>query len=196
MKGAIAKADELAATIPGADHPAAVREPGQPGNPPQDHGRGNLERHARQGRHLRRRHRHRRHHHRRRPGASRSASRRCMSSRSSRRPRRFCRAASPARTRSRASAPASRPKILDTSIYDEIVKVSNDDSFANARLVARLEGVPVGISSGAALPGGDRRRLAPGKRRQEPRRRSSPPSPSAICRRCCSRGWAGRRAVS
>jgi len=43
------------------------------------------------------------------------------------------------------------PKILDTSIYDEIVRVSNDDAFANARLVARLEGVPVGISSGAAL---------------------------------------------
>ncbi|BAB51229.1 MULTISPECIES: cysteine synthase A [Mesorhizobium] len=43
------------------------------------------------------------------------------------------------------------PKILDTTIYDEIIKVSNEDSVANARLVARLEGVPVGISSGAAL---------------------------------------------
>ena len=43
------------------------------------------------------------------------------------------------------------PKILDTHIYDEIVTVSNEDSVANARLVARLEGVPVGISSGAAL---------------------------------------------
>jgi cysteine synthase A len=43
------------------------------------------------------------------------------------------------------------PKILDTSVYDEIVTVSNDDAVANARLVARLEGVPVGISSGAAL---------------------------------------------
>ncbi|TGQ81040.1 cysteine synthase A [Mesorhizobium sp. M8A.F.Ca.ET.207.01.1.1] len=43
------------------------------------------------------------------------------------------------------------PKILDTTIYDEIVKVSNEDSVANARLLARLEGVPVGISSGAAL---------------------------------------------
>ena len=43
------------------------------------------------------------------------------------------------------------PKILDTTVYDEIVQVSNDDSVANARLVARLEGVPVGISSGAAL---------------------------------------------
>lgn len=43
------------------------------------------------------------------------------------------------------------PKVLDTTIYDEIVKVSNEDAVANARLVARLEGVPVGISSGAAL---------------------------------------------
>jgi cysteine synthase A len=43
------------------------------------------------------------------------------------------------------------PKILDTSIYDEIVTVSNDDAVANARLVAKLEGVPAGISSGAAL---------------------------------------------
>ncbi|MHA6684927.1 cysteine synthase A [Mesorhizobium sp. A556] len=43
------------------------------------------------------------------------------------------------------------PKILDTSVYDEVVTVSNEDSIANARLVARLEGVPVGISAGAAL---------------------------------------------
>ena len=43
------------------------------------------------------------------------------------------------------------PKVLDTGIYDEIVKVSNEDAIANARLVARLEGIPVGISSGAAL---------------------------------------------
>ncbi|MBV2141901.1 cysteine synthase A [Falsochrobactrum sp. TDYN1] len=43
------------------------------------------------------------------------------------------------------------PKILDTTVYDEVVQVSNEDSFANARLIARLEGIPVGISSGAAL---------------------------------------------
>ncbi|MGN6304353.1 MAG: cysteine synthase A [Mesorhizobium sp.] len=43
------------------------------------------------------------------------------------------------------------PKVLDTSVYDEIVTVTNEDAVANARLVARLEGVPVGISSGAAL---------------------------------------------
>ncbi len=43
------------------------------------------------------------------------------------------------------------PAILDTSVYDEVVAVSNDDAFDNARLLARLEGIPVGISSGAAL---------------------------------------------
>ena len=43
------------------------------------------------------------------------------------------------------------PAVLDTAIYDEVVTVTNDEAFENARLVARLEGVPVGISSGAAL---------------------------------------------
>ncbi|MEW9616926.1 cysteine synthase A [Shinella sp. S4-D37] len=43
------------------------------------------------------------------------------------------------------------PAVLDTAIYDEVVTVTNDEAFDNARLVARLEGVPVGISSGAAL---------------------------------------------
>ncbi|MEO0327057.1 MAG: cysteine synthase A [Pseudomonadota bacterium] len=43
------------------------------------------------------------------------------------------------------------PAILDTKIYDEIITITNDEAFAMAREVARLEGVPVGISSGAAL---------------------------------------------
>ncbi len=43
------------------------------------------------------------------------------------------------------------PAILDTKIYDEIVTVSSADAIETARHVARLEGVPVGISSGAAL---------------------------------------------
>ncbi|MBA8899521.1 MULTISPECIES: cysteine synthase A [unclassified Phyllobacterium] len=43
------------------------------------------------------------------------------------------------------------PQVLDTHIYDEVIQVSNEDAFINARLVAKLEGVPVGISSGAAL---------------------------------------------
>ncbi|MGR6432276.1 cysteine synthase A [Rhizobium sp. PAMB 3174] len=43
------------------------------------------------------------------------------------------------------------PPILDTHVYDEIVTVTNDEAFSLAREVARLEGLPVGISSGAAL---------------------------------------------
>ncbi|WP_137135863.1 cysteine synthase A [Rhizobium sp. FKY42] len=43
------------------------------------------------------------------------------------------------------------PKILDRSVYDEIVTIASQEAIETARLVARLEGVPVGISSGAAL---------------------------------------------
>ena len=43
------------------------------------------------------------------------------------------------------------PGVLDTGVYDAIEKVTNDEAFAMARKVARLEGLPVGISSGAAL---------------------------------------------
>jgi cysteine synthase A len=43
------------------------------------------------------------------------------------------------------------PAILDRGIIDDILQVSNDDAFAMARRVAKDEGIPVGISSGAAL---------------------------------------------
>ncbi len=43
------------------------------------------------------------------------------------------------------------PSILDRSVIDEVVQVSNEDSLAMARRVAKEEGIPVGISSGAAL---------------------------------------------
>lgn len=43
------------------------------------------------------------------------------------------------------------PSILDTHLIDEIIKVENDDAFRIAREVAKTEGIPVGISSGAAL---------------------------------------------
>lgn len=43
------------------------------------------------------------------------------------------------------------PKTLDTSIYDEIITVENDDAFTTGRAFAKQEGVLVGISSGAAL---------------------------------------------
>src|ERR1700730_982597 len=43
------------------------------------------------------------------------------------------------------------PAILDQSLIDEVLTVGNQTSFDTARLVARLEGIPVGISSGAAV---------------------------------------------
>ncbi|MBR2800435.1 MAG: cysteine synthase A [Oscillospiraceae bacterium] len=43
------------------------------------------------------------------------------------------------------------PDVLDTKIYDEIIPVSNEDAFATGKLIGRSEGVLVGISSGAAL---------------------------------------------
>ncbi|MBW2502592.1 MAG: cysteine synthase A [Deltaproteobacteria bacterium] len=43
------------------------------------------------------------------------------------------------------------PEILNTSIIDDIVTVSNEDSFETARKVAKLEGILCGISSGAAV---------------------------------------------
>ncbi|MDY0240630.1 MAG: cysteine synthase A [Rhodospirillaceae bacterium] len=43
------------------------------------------------------------------------------------------------------------PSVLDRSVVDEILKIGNETAFATARKVAQLEGIPVGISSGAAL---------------------------------------------
>jgi cysteine synthase A len=43
------------------------------------------------------------------------------------------------------------PDVLDTEVYDEVVRVTNQDAFDTARRVARQEGLLVGISSGAAL---------------------------------------------
>ena len=43
------------------------------------------------------------------------------------------------------------PDVLNTKIYDEIIKIENEDAFAAGKLLAKAEGVLVGISSGAAL---------------------------------------------
>lgn len=45
------------------------------------------------------------------------------------------------------------PEVLNTAIYDEIVTAKDEDAFAAAKLLARTEGILVGISSGAALHG-------------------------------------------
>ena len=43
------------------------------------------------------------------------------------------------------------PDVLNTSVYDEIIAVENDDAFATGKLIGKKEGVLVGISSGAAV---------------------------------------------
>lgn len=43
------------------------------------------------------------------------------------------------------------PKILNTQLYDEVIRVENDDAFAASKLLTRREGILTGISSGAAL---------------------------------------------
>lgn len=43
------------------------------------------------------------------------------------------------------------PKVLNTDVYDEVFPVQNEDAFSTASMLARKEGISVGISSGAAL---------------------------------------------
>lgn len=43
------------------------------------------------------------------------------------------------------------PEVLDTSLYDEVIRIKNEDAFQTSKLLARREGIQAGISSGAAL---------------------------------------------
>lgn len=43
------------------------------------------------------------------------------------------------------------PDVLNTELIDEVVRIANETAFSTSRNVAKLEGLPVGISSGAAL---------------------------------------------
>ena len=43
------------------------------------------------------------------------------------------------------------PQVLDTKIYDEIIRVKNEDAFATGKSIARTDGILVGISAGAAI---------------------------------------------
>ena len=45
------------------------------------------------------------------------------------------------------------PEVLNTSVYDEVFRAKNEDAFAAAKLLAKKDGILVGISSGAALHG-------------------------------------------
>lgn len=55
------------------------------------------------------------------------------------------------RTASRASAPASYPRRLDTDVYDEVITITNEEAFEAGRELAAHDGLLVGISSGAAV---------------------------------------------
>ena len=161
MRGAVARAQELLAEIPGSVMPQQFENSANPADPPGLHRRGNLERHRRQGRRGGLRRRHRRHHHRRRPGAQGAQAVGEDDRRRARGLARCCPAASPVRTRSRASAPASCPASSTAGVIDEI-----DDRVQRRKLRdgpqggARSRACPVGISSGAALSA----RLPPGRR--------------------------------
>ena len=43
------------------------------------------------------------------------------------------------------------PDVLDTQVYDEIIRVTNEDAFATGKEIGHNEGILVGISSGAAV---------------------------------------------
>lgn len=63
------------------------------------------------------------------------------------------------------TSPGFIPKILNTEVYDEIMKISDDDAYHTVRELARLEGILVGPSSGATVFAGLQlaKRLGPGK---------------------------------
>ena len=61
------------------------------------------------------------------------------------------------------------PEILNTEAIDEVIQVSNEESLAASRRLARTEGIPGGISSGAALAAASAGGEAPGVRRQADR---------------------------
>ena len=51
------------------------------------------------------------------------------------------------------------PDTLDTTIYDEVMDIANEDAFEYGKLIGKKEGILVGISSGAALCAGIRQAL-------------------------------------
>ena len=77
--------------------------------------------------------------------------------------------------------------ILNRAIIDEVIAVSEDDAFANARRLAREEGILAGISSGAALAAALDGRAAARDRRARSSSSCSPTAASATSARRCSR---------
>ncbi len=161
MKGAIARAEQLAKETPNSWIPQQFDNPGQSGNPQEDHRRGNLGRHGRQGGYFGFRRRHRRHHHRLRGGHQAAqgvlsghrgraegfaghfpdAGRPAAQARPAQDPGHWARGFIPKNLHLKDSK--GNPQIV------ECIQVTNDDSFAMARRLAKEEGLLVGISTGA-----------------------------------------------
>ena len=188
MKGAIRKAEELVTQHARRLHPPAVQEPGQPGDPPPHHRRGNLARHRRQGRYPGQRRRHRRHADRRRRGhQGPQAGLQDDRGGAGGQPRPVRRPARPAqdpghRRRLRAGHPEVRADRRGAAHLQP------------ARFRDRPQGGAGRGSAGRHFVGcgdgrGDRGRPAAGERGQADRRDHPLASPSAICRPPCSKGW-------
>ena len=91
------------------------------------------------------------------------------SSRSSRRTARSSPAGSPAPHKIQGIGAGFIPDILDRSVIDEVVTVGNETAFDIARALARSEGIPGGISSGAAIAAALEVGTRPADRRQDHR---------------------------
>ena len=81
------------------------------------------------------------------------------------------------------------PDVLDKSLLDEVLTVTNDEAFTTARKMAQKEGIPCGISSGAAVHAALKVAARSGDERKKRSSSSSPTSPNGICRRIYLRGF-------
>jgi len=167
MKGSIATRGGAGAHHAQCRDAAAVQESGQSRNSPPHHRGRNLERYRRQHRCLRRRRRHRRHYHwRRAPPCPppwkvlkpRKPSLRVVAVEPEESPVLSGGQHSPHKIQGIGAGFV--PEILDHSVIDEIVKINSVTAIETARALARIEGIPGGISSGAAIAAA----LAIGKR--------------------------------